>query len=35
MSKNFLESLDNKRTKYDLTITAQFRKNVSTRILLD
>ncbi len=27
MSKGFLDSLDNERTKYDLAVTAQFRKD--------
>ncbi len=27
MSKSFLDGLDNERTKYDLAVTAQFRKD--------
>ena len=27
MSKGFLDSLDNERTKYDLAVTAQFRRD--------
>ena len=27
MSRSFLDSLDNERTKYDLAVTAQFRKD--------